>query len=265
MAINADEDTEFNDALRAHGILPPKPVAPRTPSPPPSPTLDDLLEDYDPKEIQELASEAKDDETARFLESYRRKRLDELRQDQKRARFGDVYPISRDAYQREVTEASMQDEDGEAGEGAGTPVVCFLYNSEPASERAFSHVRTLAKRYPRTKFVSIVGDKCIENYPDRHLPTLFIYLKGRIINQQMAWGADRERSLEELEALLVLAGAIPADILKTKPTSSVSRKLGDDADEEAGSRSASTGVNVPSAKNIRSQTRVEDDDSDFDL
>lgn len=99
----------------------------------------------------------------------------------------------------------------------------------------------------------------------------------------MAWGADRERSLEgmhviaslhfilnvfrklELEALLVLAGAIPADILKTKPTSSASRKLGDDADKEAGSRSASTGVNVPSAKNIRSQTRVEDDDSDFDL
>ena len=70
----------------------------------------------------------------------------------------------------------------------------------------------------------------------------------------------------ELEALLVLAGAIPADMLKTKPTASISRKLGDDdADEETQSRSAATRVNAPSAKNIRSRTRVEDDDSDFDL
>ena len=72
-----------------------------------------------------------------------------------------------------------------------------LYSHTP-SERAFAHLRALAERHPRTKFVSIVGDKCIPNYPDKHLPTFFNYRKGEVINQQIAWGADRERSLEGL-------------------------------------------------------------------
>ncbi|KLO19665.1 thioredoxin-like protein [Schizopora paradoxa] len=197
MAINPNEDTEFNDALRQHGILPPKAEAPRTPSPPPSPTLDDLLADYTPKDLQEAADDALDDDDARVLEAYRRQRIAEMRREQLRARFGRVYPIGRDDYQREVTDASKVDEDEDEGKGRGTGVVCFLYkDGHPASERAFSHLRVLATRHPRTKFVSIVGDKCIPDYPDRHLPTLFVYRGGRIINQQTAWGAERERNLE---------------------------------------------------------------------
>ena len=34
------------------------------------------------------------------------------------------------------------------------------------------------------------------DYPDRHLPTLFIYRKGVIVNQQVAWGVDKEKNLE---------------------------------------------------------------------
>ena len=46
--------------------------------------------------------------------------------EQRRARFGRVYPIGRDDYKREVTEASAIDEDEEMP-GMGTGVVCFLY------------------------------------------------------------------------------------------------------------------------------------------
>ena len=64
------------------------------------------------------------------------------------------------------------------------------------SDRATEHIRILAQRHPHTKFVSIVGDKCIPNLPDARLPMLIIYRKGEILNQIIAWGADRERRIE---------------------------------------------------------------------
>jgi hypothetical protein len=52
--------------------------------------------------------------------------LTQERLHQKRARFGRVYPIGRDDYTREVTEASkINEEDDE--EDKGTGVICFLY------------------------------------------------------------------------------------------------------------------------------------------
>lgn len=38
-----------------------------------------------------------------------------------------------------------------------------------------AHLTTLAEKYKATKFVKIVGDHCIPNYPDKNLPTLLIY------------------------------------------------------------------------------------------
>ena len=66
----------------------------------------------------------------------------------------------------------------------------------PRSDRTFQHVKTLAGKYPRTKFVSIVGDKCIPNLPDSRIPMFVVYRKGDIRNQVIAWGADRERRIE---------------------------------------------------------------------
>ena len=66
----------------------------------------------------------------------------------------------------------------------------------PRSDRTFQHVKTLAGKYPRTKFVSIVGDKCIPNLPDSRIPMLVVYKKGDIRNQVIGWGADRERRME---------------------------------------------------------------------
>jgi len=206
MAVNPNEDTEFNDALRKHGILPPREPEPPSPSPPSSPTLSDLLDDMTPAELREVGEDANDDELERLAEKFRRQRLEEIKKGES-ARFGRVYPIGRDDYTREVTEASKVGIPGDAGKGTG--VVCLLYKGGlPRSERTFEQVRTLAQRHPKTKFVSIVGDKCIPDLPESRQPMLIIYRDGEVQNQIVAWGGDRERRLEELEAVLVLCGAV---------------------------------------------------------
>jgi hypothetical protein len=115
-----------NDILRQHGILPKKEAPPPSPSPPPSPTLDDLLDDFTPAELQELGDEAGNDETERMIAMYRRQRIADLKGEESKARFGRVYPIGREDYTREVTEASKINEVGDDKE-QGTGVVCLLY------------------------------------------------------------------------------------------------------------------------------------------
>ncbi|KAH9912083.1 thioredoxin-like protein [Amylocystis lapponica] len=266
MAVNPDEDTEFNDALRKHGILPPREPAPPSPSPPPSPTLDEALGDLTPAELRELGEDVGDDETERMIEALRRQRIAELRRVEK-ARYGRVYPIGRDDYTREVTEASKLTQDGNTEEH-GTGVVCFLYKDGiPRSDRASEHIRIMAQRHPHTKFVSIVGDKCIPDLPDARLPMFIIYRNGEIRNQIVAWGGDRERQIEELEAVLILAGAIVPERRQMPKQGRRDSSDEDESDDEPSPRrSAATRTNGRSAKNIRGPAKKDSDsDSDFDL
>ncbi|KAG5339721.1 hypothetical protein C0989_003971 [Termitomyces sp. Mn162] len=270
MAVNPNEDTEFNDILRKHGILPAREPTPPSPSPPPSPTFDDLLNDFTPSELRELSEDARDDETERAIAAYRLQRLAEDRKADKRARFGRVYPIGRDNYTREVTEASNISEDDDE-EGAGTGVVCFLYKDGiPRSDRAFQHIRLLAERYPRTKFVSIVGDKCIPNLPDSRVPMIIVYKKGEIRNQIVAWGADQERRIEELEAILLVTGALHMPERPPGHRRKDNESDDDEDDEDDPSsrmRSKATSTNGKPQKNIRggSKSKSDDSDSDFDF
>ena len=80
------------------------------------------------------------------------------------------------------------------------------------SDRATEHIRILAQRHPHTKFVSIVGDKCIPNLPDARLPMLIIYRKGEVVNQIVAWGGDRERRIEGKLECFVCMHAFPGSL-----------------------------------------------------
>ncbi|CUA72390.1 Phosducin-like protein 3 [Rhizoctonia solani] len=273
---NPNEDTEWNDILRKHGIIPERPKTPPSPPPAPSPTISEKLKGASDTALKELEDDAGDSETERIVQEYRRKRMQEFRKEQKRGRFGEMIPIGRDDYKREVTEASQVDEEGMEGRGFGQPVVCYLYkDGDVACSRLTGHLRTLAAKYPSTKFVSIIGNKCIENYPDRHLPTLFFYRNGNPVSQVTAWGTDRPRTLQEIESILRALGMIP-EKAPVPPQANPDNSGSEDDVQRLTSAIRSTKLNEPKqgtgtvnaqTSKIRgpSKPTVEDDDSDFDL
>lgn len=120
-AINYDEDTEFNEALRARGIIPQRAPTSRSPSPvlarSPSPSLSDL---------DDLLLTTDDVLPRAVLEQYRATRMREEGVGERNRRYGRVYPIGKGDYTREVTEGSKADLEGES-EGEGTGVVCYLF------------------------------------------------------------------------------------------------------------------------------------------
>ncbi|GAA5891083.1 hypothetical protein JCM5296_007371 [Sporobolomyces johnsonii] len=200
-AINYEEDTEFNAALRQHGILPPKePSADRSPSPPPappSPTLSELsLSDLDINKDDALRRS----ELEKAIEAQREKEKERVG----KRKFGRVYPIGKVDYKREVTDASLEELEGEP-EGWGTGVVCVLFKDYiPESKHLLPILDQLAALYPSTKFVKIVSDHCIENYPDKNVPTMLVYRKGQMMGQIVGLGAcgGLKATLRDVERIL---------------------------------------------------------------
>ena len=77
-----------------------------------------------------MGEDANNDELERLAEKFRRQRLEEIKKAES-ARFGRVYPIGRDDYTREVTEASKVTVPEDPGKGTG--VVCLLYKDGSVS------------------------------------------------------------------------------------------------------------------------------------
>jgi len=258
MAVNPNEDTEFNDALRKHGILPPKEPEPRTPSPPPAPTLAELNDD----DLDDLLEDGADSDTERYIASLQRTRAAEHRKEVREARFGRVYPIAREDYMREVTEASRapdpsSDPDVEGVKGTGVVIMLYKPAHLPSTTLA-AHLDTLAARYPNTKFTSIVGDKCIPNYPDQNVPTLICYRDGQVVDQLVAWGAGVEKgTLEHLEIVLLgLRIIIPSKHTARAQANASNNRESDGEDDLPRHRAE---------KGIRQSKTGNDSDSDFDL
>lgn len=45
------------------------------------------------------------------------------------------------------------------------------------------YLTQLARKFPATKFLKSISTVCIPNYPDRNLPTMFIYCEGDMKGQ----------------------------------------------------------------------------------
>ncbi|KAK4972594.1 Proteolipid protein 2 [Elasticomyces elasticus] len=171
-------DTEWNDILRKHGIIPEKP-------PSPTPIIEEALTEarrlahenrLEGKDLDELA-ELEDEEDDAFLESYRKKRLQELSTIQSSSIFNQVYHLQKPDYPREVTEASQKHF-----------VLVLLTSSQGINTESRLLIeiwRELARKFGDVKFCQMQADMCIEGYPERNTPTILIYREGNIVKQMV--------------------------------------------------------------------------------
>ncbi|KAL9125431.1 MAG: hypothetical protein Q9217_005366 [Psora testacea] len=196
-------DTEWNDILRKHGIIPEKP-------PSPTPIIQEALAEsrkrahekrLENKNLDDL-NDMEDEEDAAFLHKYRQQRLTELSTISSTSVFNQVYHLQKLDYSIDVTEAS-------------TKAFVFVHLTSSLGTNLESRLltelwRELAGKFGDVKFCEIKADMCIEGYPERNTPTILIY-KDREIRKQLVTlrelGGERT-SIKDLEVLLVDVGAV---------------------------------------------------------
>jgi thioredoxin-like negative regulator of GroEL len=96
--------------------------------------------------------------------------MKEMQQIASKEKYGEVMQISKPDFVKEVTEASKE----------CSVIVHLFQDSIPACKLMNRHLSELAQRYKAVKFLKIVADQCIPNYPDRNVPTLLVYVDGDI-------------------------------------------------------------------------------------
>ncbi|KEF63322.1 uncharacterized protein A1O9_01299 [Exophiala aquamarina CBS 119918] len=232
---NPNADTEWNDILRKHGIIPEKP-------PDPEPIIQEALieaakrahenrlEDKDLDELNDL----EDEEDAAFLERYRRQRLAELSTLQKKSVYGQVFPLQKPDYSRDVTEESSK-----------AFVLVNLTSSlgTNVESRVLTELwRQLAVKFGDIKFCEIRADLCIEGYPERNTPTILLYkdgeIKRQIVTLQQLNGPRTNQ--EDIERVLLEVGAVAENDVRLR------RKGSDEG------------------LNARKEAVADDDDDDWD-
>merc|ERR1711976_39200 len=154
-------------------------------------------------ELNEMEDDV-DEEEERIFEAYRRQRLQEMREAQQKAVFGEVCEISKADWVSQVNKA-----------GDGIWVVIHIYRQGiPLCSLMNNHLSQLARKFPATKFLRGVASVCIPNYPDKNLPTVFIYKDGELVKQwvgPLAFGGMNLKQ-DELEWMLSQAGAVKSDL-----------------------------------------------------
>jgi hypothetical protein len=166
--------TEWEDALIKHKIM----AAPQKAGP----TEDELqtataevinsIDKYESKSLDEL-DELEDELEDRVLAEYRSKRLAQLQDKQKTELFGTIPQIKEFEFIKEVSEASKE-----------VTVVCHLFvYSKPECQLLNKCLEAVASRQKAIKFVKIIAQECIHNYPESNVPTLLIYKDGNILKQ----------------------------------------------------------------------------------
>ncbi|XP_039570365.1 phosducin-like protein 3 [Passer montanus] len=205
-----NKDTEWNDILRKKGILPPKENVEEQERAKEEEQFailqKSLVKTYEDMTLEELEENEDEfnEEDERAIEMYRQQRLAEMKAAQMKNKFGEVLEISGKDYVQEVTKA-----------GKGIWVVLHLYKQGiPLCALINQHMSGLAKKFRDVKFIKAISTTCIPNYPDKNLPTIFVYLEGDIkaqfIGPLVFGGMNLTR--DELEWKISESGAIKTDL-----------------------------------------------------
>lgn len=126
------------------------------------------------KNLKEL-NELEDDVEDRVLEEYRQKRIEELKNQKLRNRFGDVREITQPEFVKEVNQA-----------GNDIWVVLHLMVASKLECKLLHQVMCkVAAKFKYVKFLRIRSTDCIPNYPDANCPTLLIYKNGDLAKTEV--------------------------------------------------------------------------------
>ncbi|KAM0798380.1 thioredoxin-like protein [Usnea florida] len=199
-------DTEWNDILRKHGVIPEKP-------PSPTPLIQEALSEarkqayenrLENKDLDEL-KDLEDEEDDVFLEKYRKQRMAELSTIATASVFNQVYPLQKPDYTKDVTEASNK-----------AFVLVHLTSSlgTNVQSRLLTELwREMARQYGDIKFCEMRADMCIEGYPERNTPTILVYRDGDIKKQVVTLKelGGEQTTVKDLQNLLVGVGALNAN------------------------------------------------------
>ncbi|CAH8573227.1 unnamed protein product [Heterobilharzia americana] len=207
-------DTEWNDILRQKGILPPKKTEPpeELPVPPdPKSILDNLTSEELEEKFDLLEDGEIDEEEARFLEDYRRRRIAMMQEEASKARFGSVREVTKADWTTEITNAGDMFVVVHIGEKGNT--LCSLIDD---------HFRKLAPKFPSVKFLRGESSLCIPNYPSNNLPSILVYKAGDLKEQLIGPDAvgGNTVTLKKLEWRLAQLG-----ILESKLTKDPSKRI----------------------------------------
>uniref|UniRef100_A0A8C5MCV8 Phosducin-like protein 3 n=1 Tax=Leptobrachium leishanense TaxID=445787 RepID=A0A8C5MCV8_9ANUR len=200
-------DTEWNDILRKKGILPPK----ETPKDeedeePEILSHQSVVKTYEDMTLEELEEHEDDlnEEDERAIELYRQQRMAEWQATQVKNKFGEVGEISGQDYVQEVTKA-----------GKDLWVILHLYKQGiPLCSLINQHLAGLARKFKDVKFLKSISTTCIPNYPDKNLPTIFVYQDGNIRAQligPLVFGGMK-LTKDELEWKIAESGAIKTEL-----------------------------------------------------
>lgn len=155
------------------------------------------LDHLAPDELSDL----EDLEDEDFLESYRQKRIAEMQAVAKKAKFGHVFPISKNEWSREITECSEGVTEEEKEKGGQIVLVHLSHESVPESVHLSRVWKEAAERWPEVKFCEILGSRAVEGWPKERSPTIIIYKAGDVIDTIVGW--RREWGVWEVDELLV--------------------------------------------------------------
>ena len=195
------EITEWEDILIKKGIIAPKTKVEEEDTNEDQPTEAELhrqaLEQKSLEELDEMEDDDYDDDLE--LRKIREKRIQEMKQQALRNKFGSIQPITKDEWTKEVNEASQD---------AWVVVYLFDHGVE-ACKLIDKLLLDIAQRHRDVKFVRIPSQNCMENWPMRNLPTLFLYCGGELQTQLLTMKqlGGSEASVQDLERVLSQAGA----------------------------------------------------------
>ncbi|OQR74063.1 viral IAP-associated factor-like [Tropilaelaps mercedesae] len=225
-----NKDTDWNDALRRHGIIPEKEIT--------EDQIVSLVDDAANKRIERQERKLddltldelellEDEEDERALLEFRRKRVNEMQQAARTAIFAEI---------REISAADWVEQVNKAGEGV-TVVIHLFSNGIPICAVMDQHLQILARKFSAVKFLRGVAQCCIPKFPESHLPCIMIYRDGKPVEKFIGpevWG--HRPAVETVEWILAKKGnAFETDIEndpRPKTRDILMRQLkGDDYDE----------------------------------